>query len=263
MPNGKLQYRRAFTLIEILVVISIIALLVAIIVPTVARSRENARSVVCRSNLREWGKAIQMYVSVPDHKNVLPFEERPDPRPETEEDVNGDRVWDPTEDDERGWVCWFDVLDRYFGVSTADEGVKVCPTVSRSDPDREESYRMNSKLADSSKKKKDGSENPYYKPYRKLNTLKKPKQTVLLFDGDIGKGDVPTAPPSFKGRWRLTRKDDVNYRHLNKTNVLFTDWHVENIAKKDMKDRSVYNQPIVWQPADMGEWEADPQLEDD
>ena len=45
----------AFTLIELLVVIAVIALLLAILLPALQRARRQARTVVCQSNLRQWG----------------------------------------------------------------------------------------------------------------------------------------------------------------------------------------------------------------
>lgn len=47
------QSRKAFTLIELLVVISIIAMLMSIMMPALGRARENAKSVICRSNLKQ------------------------------------------------------------------------------------------------------------------------------------------------------------------------------------------------------------------
>ena len=46
---------RAFTLIEILVVIAIIAILAAILFPVFARARENARRASCQSNMKQIG----------------------------------------------------------------------------------------------------------------------------------------------------------------------------------------------------------------
>ena len=52
-----------FTLIELLVVIAIIAILAAMIFPVFSRARESARSVVCKSRLRQMGLAFEMYCS--------------------------------------------------------------------------------------------------------------------------------------------------------------------------------------------------------
>jgi prepilin-type N-terminal cleavage/methylation domain-containing protein len=53
--------RRGFTLIELLVVIAIIALLMSILMPALAKVREQARTVGCMANLRQWGVTCTMY----------------------------------------------------------------------------------------------------------------------------------------------------------------------------------------------------------
>jgi prepilin-type N-terminal cleavage/methylation domain-containing protein len=55
--NGK----KGFTLIELLVVIAIIALLMSILMPALSRVREQARTVGCQGNLRQWGLTCMMY----------------------------------------------------------------------------------------------------------------------------------------------------------------------------------------------------------
>ena len=60
----------AFTLIELLAVISIIALLAGMISPSLQRVRAKAETTVCLSNLRQIGTAVWLYI--PDNGNKFP-----------------------------------------------------------------------------------------------------------------------------------------------------------------------------------------------
>ena len=62
------RVERAFTLIELLAVISIIGLLIGLLFPVLARARENARLTACSANLRQLGFALTMYVDDEDQR---------------------------------------------------------------------------------------------------------------------------------------------------------------------------------------------------
>jgi prepilin-type N-terminal cleavage/methylation domain-containing protein/prepilin-type processing-associated H-X9-DG protein len=61
--NGSAPRHRGFTMIELLVVVGIIAVLLAIILPTLAAARTASTTTICASNLRELGKDMQQYLN--------------------------------------------------------------------------------------------------------------------------------------------------------------------------------------------------------
>jgi prepilin-type N-terminal cleavage/methylation domain-containing protein/prepilin-type processing-associated H-X9-DG protein len=65
--------RRAFTLVELLVVIGIVALLISILLPSLNRAREAARRTQCLSNLRSVGQMLNMYANQFDGQVPIGF----------------------------------------------------------------------------------------------------------------------------------------------------------------------------------------------
>jgi prepilin-type N-terminal cleavage/methylation domain-containing protein/prepilin-type processing-associated H-X9-DG protein len=61
---------RGFTLVELLVVIGIIAVLIAILLPALAKARAAAQTAACKSNLRQFIQATQMFAN--EHGGYLP-----------------------------------------------------------------------------------------------------------------------------------------------------------------------------------------------
>ena len=62
---------KAFTLIELLVVIAIIALLMSILIPALDKAKDQVRTVICRSNLHQYGLAARMYLD--ENKGRFPY----------------------------------------------------------------------------------------------------------------------------------------------------------------------------------------------
>ena len=117
--------RKAFTLVELLVVISIIALLLSILMPALSKVREQARTVICKSRMGQWGQYTNLYAH--DNRDEIPF-------------VVG-YVGKPGES--QGWF-WFDKLGIYMsetlqqgqGAAAASDNFKLevrkCPSSTQS-----------------------------------------------------------------------------------------------------------------------------------
>jgi len=70
LPSSSFSARRAFTLLEIIIVVTILALLAAILFPAFSRAREKARAAACGSNYKQVGLAIHLYAQ--DNDDLSP-----------------------------------------------------------------------------------------------------------------------------------------------------------------------------------------------
>ena len=71
-PNSA-HFGKAFSLIELLVVLAVIGVLAGLLLPALARSKDQGRNTVCVSQLRQLGPAARLYTE--DNNNILPAAE--------------------------------------------------------------------------------------------------------------------------------------------------------------------------------------------
>jgi len=113
----KKQKVAGFTLIELLVVTAIIAILAGLLLPVLARAKEQAHRANCSSNLRQWGLAQTMYLD--DSSQVFPSAKITNGTPGAPANYNED---DPMWADltafaaaGQGMTVWYNVLPPYIG----------------------------------------------------------------------------------------------------------------------------------------------------
>jgi prepilin-type N-terminal cleavage/methylation domain-containing protein/prepilin-type processing-associated H-X9-DG protein len=237
----------AFTLVELLVVIGIIALLISILLPALNRAREHAQTVQCLSNMRQIGAGIMMYTDA-SKGVIIPYDYRdmttpPGPNGFTDTDtwatilVTEGYVPYPVGADESTNTVFRcpSGITEIIATSSVSNGMPI----SRTDGDGAAGVKMTSKVLQPNlsvwvwygmnattnndwtipihRVPPDAGQN--YWP--KLSVLRYPSELVLMFDG-------------IAANHQGTNANRVNARHQSRTitNMLFFDGHGESFSTK-------------------------------
>lgn len=203
-PPVLMRSRRfGFTVIELLVVVSIVTLLASLLLPSLRRMQESARSTGCLSNLRQIGVAMAAFVF--DNNGYLPNSQVADGKDATSPDAKGEVSWI-----QRVWPYAYP--DRDFkGFGSAPELPKeLSRTIFEC---RQAAFDKNVTI-----KRSYG-----YNHYAgddfvlggdKMNSFRRPGQVCVV-------ADVKSASQ--------LHRTTINPRHSNASNVLYMDGHVAPI----------------------------------
>jgi prepilin-type processing-associated H-X9-DG protein len=260
------------TLTELLVVISIIALLLSILLPVLFSARQSARAILCQHNIRNIGVAFNVY-----HTNHNTFPSAFVPSPSVPDST--ENTVDPTIDWGGRW--WFYYLDIVPDSFSADKHILRCPSKNYAElqykyNDLWGNYGVNWSVC---KSPSDSAIASSFTDFSGSPAMARSSKTLLLADsGYTLMAWVNTLPDSHarapkslfeafnmayipgasvnaqKELWPGQQEDARGGRHPEKkVNCLFTDGHVEATRADDLVVRPLNhgqfeNLAPLWEP---------------
>jgi len=242
MNSAATTRRRAFTLLELLVVITIIGILAGLLVPAALEVLHIAHQAACASNLRQLGVAVSMYVK--DNGGCF-FAIRSPNDPKTPEDEG--KLWYFGYETGTSWSGTAEgsrVLDKsrakLYPYTDDYEGIEICPGFDYFGSFKAKfrgkwwTYGINKALAPDLYA--DRGER-----YHSLTEIRASdaSRTIVMADAAQVNTFQPPASPArpLIEEWHYvqpatTRFRDyphIHFRHRGQANVLFADWHVEAV----------------------------------
>jgi|WetSurMetagenome_2_1015567.scaffolds.fasta_scaffold97352_2 prepilin-type processing-associated H-X9-DG protein len=242
----------AFTVVELLVVISTIALLMCIFLPGLQQSRLNAEALLCSSNIKNLTLSLILYDS---DNQVFPYGFNSNffkPPP-------GGYPGSPTYN-RMGW-WWFNYIANYSKKKAGADSVLWCPSRHIKDSKLKNNvlcnnYGINQYICKSYEDTQN-LKNEFVGTPLSSNNISRQSETLLIVDSGysmINWWHVTDSPPTQIGNnieesayvpglwinktrklWPGQEEDAIYGRHLNKTvNVGFVDNHVSNMKADDL-----------------------------
>ncbi len=217
--------RLAFTLVELLVVIGVIAVLIGLMLPALKVAREMSRGVVCLSNLRQFAQAATAYTL--NYSGYFP------PSDYTGEDATSfyGYKWDFTLKQDKA-TSVRSIIPGLLWANRGDGKVHQCPSFSgRSNTlmDPYTGYNYNYSFIGK------GTAGTVFHPPARLVQVRSPAQTAIFGDGQYATGankhmrsPLPSAFDTFTGRAAGTQ----GFRHRKRTNVAFVDGHADALGDR-------------------------------
>ena len=213
--------RGGFTLIELLVVIAIIAILAALMLPALSRSKQTAKRINCLSNLRQMVIAAHVYVD--DNAGFYPVAYGHG----TINGISASIAWDLTTIQGNPPS----VIPGLLWQSQGNKQIQQCPSFSGNANwlvDPYTGYNYNTSYLGH------GEFESIQQP-AKVSEVRHAAKTAIFGDGQYAAGAnkfmrAPWPNPgdsSFRGRWAGTQ----GFRHLKKTNAAFCDGHADSFSQ--------------------------------
>ena len=225
---------RAFTLIELLMVIAVIAILTALLLSALSRVKAASQATTCRNNLRQWGAATLLFAA--DHDDYLPPEGKSAP---SDDDLNNPTYqgWYIQLPEQMNLPRYRDMPWRTNPVIHPENSIWICPANSRRCRASNTTtnlfhYCLNDHV--------NGTGTNFNNHSMQMANIRRPSQVVWLFDN----GKLAAV-----AQWNNVHSN----LHNRGAQFVFIDGHVTRFRNKEYWDFSanqgITNNPeLVWIP---------------